>query len=94
MTFEAFKASLKDAQPPEGISATLKALWQDGHGNWDKAHDLAQETGGTEGAWIHAYLHRKEGDAGNASYWYHRAGKPMPGGSLEQEWEQIARALL
>ena len=63
-------------------------------GDWDSAHDAAQADEGGAGDWVHAYLHRKQGDAGNAAYWYRRARRPVCQGSLEEEWEAIARALL
>lgn len=94
MTFEAFINSLGDQTPPAPLSKALKALWYDGKSDWTKAHDVAQEEHTKEGSWVHAYLHRKEGDLGNASYWYNRAGKKIASGSLDQEWEEMAKALL
>jgi len=94
MTFEEFKKSLTDSTPPQSLNNALLALWYDGKMNWTKAHHVAQEEHSREGSWVHAYLHRKEGDEGNASYWYHRAGKKMPSSSLEQEWEDMVKALL
>ena len=81
---------------PAELSGALQALWHDGRGNWDGAHDCAQEDKSRAGSWVHAYLHRKEGDEGNAGYWYARAGRPMPakGVTLETEWAAIARELL
>ena len=67
----------------------IEALNADKEGNWDKAHDLVQDLTTTEGAWIHAYLHRKEGDESNAGYWYSRAGKPFFQGTLEEEWQSL-----
>ncbi len=67
----------------------LKALEADKNGDWDGAHDIVQDIQTAEAAWIHAYLHRKEGDSGNAGYWYNRAGKPFFHGSLEDEWQQL-----
>jgi hypothetical protein len=72
----------------------LAALWQDAKGDWETAHRLAQDIDGPDGAWVHAYLHRKEGDAGNAAYWYRRAGRPVARGGIPQEWEAIVDALL
>jgi hypothetical protein len=94
MTLMEFKASLSDARPPEGIPAPLAALWHDAKGDWDGAHRVAQDIESTNGAWIHAYLHRKEGDAANAAYWYRRAAKPVSTVTLAEEWEAIAGALL
>jgi hypothetical protein len=77
-----------------GSEPRLRALWLDAQGNWDGAHEAAQADEGGAGDWVHAYLHRKEGDAGNAAYWYRRAGKPMCRTSFEEEWVSIATALL
>ncbi|WP_346318874.1 hypothetical protein [Chitinophaga sp. YIM B06452] len=94
MTIAAFKTSLDKQAPPAGLTPALLALWWDGKGDWDRSHDIAQEDHSRAGSWVHAYLHRKEGDAGNAAYWYARAGKAVFRGALEAEWEQIAGALL
>jgi hypothetical protein len=94
MEFETFTNSLADPQPPIALSAYLHALWYDGKGDWDKAHDIIQDIEDSKGSWIHAYLHRKEGDAGNARYWYNKAHKSFPSVSLQQEWEEIVKALL
>jgi hypothetical protein len=89
MSFAAFVAA---TEPPAG--AALRALWLDARGDWDAAHAAVQEDGGRDGAWVHAYLHRKEGDEMNAGYWYARAGRPAATGDLRAEWEAIVRALL
>jgi hypothetical protein len=94
MDLSAFRASLAAAAPPAGLSRALVALWLDAKGDWDGAHQAAQADEGGAGDWVHAYLHRKEGDAGNAAYWYRRAGKPACRTALEDEWTAIARALL
>lgn len=94
MTFEEFKASLKKDTPPHSMDSPLQALWYDAKGDWDKAHNTAQAIPDQAGSWIHAYLHRKEGDLSNASYWYSRAGRETSGASLEAEWEEIVRTLL
>ena len=93
MDLDAFIASLDASEPPVGLAPALCALWADGRGDWDRAHALAQGAPGADGAWVHAYLHRKEGDASNAAYWYRRAGKPVCESSLADEWRAIARAL-
>jgi hypothetical protein len=92
--FETFKKSVQLSSPPDHLSQYLLALWYDGKNDWQTAHSIIQDIEDKDGAWIHAYLHRKEGDKGNAGYWYHRAGKPMPVYSLEKEWEEIVSALL
>ena len=94
MTIDEFKDTLSSSHPPIALGPALIALWHDGRGDWDAAHRTAQEIDDSEGAWIHAYLHRKEGDAGNAAYWYRRAGKPVASTSLDAEWAAIAGALL
>jgi hypothetical protein len=94
MTFDAFISSLSQEHPPAGLSRLLQALWHDGKDDWETAHNIAQDIVSPEGSWIHAYLHRKEGDEGNAGYWYRRAGKPEPRISLEEEWKRIAATLL
>ena len=94
MTFQELKESLGTSKPPENISQNLLALWQDANGNWEEAHNIVQITSGFEGDWIHAYLHRKEGDLSNASYWYSRIGKLRPEISLDQEWEELVRLLI
>jgi hypothetical protein len=82
------------ATPPAGLSAPLAALWWAAKGDWEKAHKLAQDEEGADAAWIHAYLHRVEGDLANARYWYGAAGRPPATGSLDAEWMEIAAALL
>ena len=94
MNFQDFKSSLNASSAPPGLTNSLQALWFDGKGDWEKAHDVAQEIHTAEGSWIHAYLHRKEGDVGNAAYWYHRANQPVCKTSLTEEWENIVKALL
>ena len=90
----AFRASLTDTAPPQDISAPLTALWWAAKGDWDKAHAIAQDDASAEGSWVHAYLHRVEGDLGNASYWYRRADKPVATDALEMEWERIVATFL
>ena len=89
-----FKAGLVGAAPAPGLGAPLAALWWAAKGGWNEAHKLVQDEDTADAAWVHAYLHRVEGDLGNAGYWYRRAGKPAAVGSLETEWEAIASALL
>jgi len=94
VTLAEFRASLSAAEPPPGLPLALAALWRDGKADWDGAHDLAQADEGGAGDWVHAYLHRKEGDAGNAAYWYRRAGRPVARAALQDEWAEIAQTLL
>jgi len=94
MSFEQFSESTESSRVPRGLGVPLRALWYDARGDWGKAHHLAQSVDGPSGAWVHAYLHRKEGDKMNAGYWYARARQPVATGDLAGEWEAIARALL
>jgi len=94
MDLQEFQASLRQDHPPASLSLALLGLWWDAKDNWTKAHESAQEDEGPEGSWVHAYLHRKEGDAANAGYWYRRAGKSVACGPLPEEWAQIVTALL
>jgi hypothetical protein len=89
-----FRASLSDASPAPQLNAPLMALWWAAKGGWDRAHKIVQDEPTTDAAWVHAYLHRVEGDPGNAAYWYRQAGKPAAAGSLETEWERITSALI
>lgn len=82
------------AAPPTELPPALVALWHDAKGDWDAAHRVAQGVEDESGAWVHAYLHRKEGDAENARYWYARAGRPAASGNFEDEWKAIVVALL
>lgn len=91
MEFLQFKKSLDFPAPPPHISDALLCLWYDGKGDWNSAHNIAQDMHGKDGEWLHAYLHRKEGDLWNADYWYRRAGKKRPDISLQEEWEHLAR---
>jgi len=94
MTLHGFRQSLDAAAPPAELSLALAGLWWDGKGDWTRAHESAQQDEGPEGSWVHAYLHRKEGDQGNAAYWYRRAGKAVCRESLDAEWLNIVKALL
>jgi hypothetical protein len=93
MTLDEFKATVSGGVEPD-VAPLLRALWHDARGDWDEAHRIAQEIEDTAGAWVHAYLHRKEGDSGNAAYWYARARQRVATDSLENEWNRIATALL
>ena len=94
MDFDDFRESLLRDGPSRGLSLALTALWWDAKGDWKTAHETAQQDEGPDGAWVHAHLHRKEGDAANAAYWYGRAGKSPGQSSLEREWGEISRELL
>lgn len=89
-----FKASLSGAAPVPSVDAPLAALWWAAKGDWDQAHKIVQDEASPDAAWVHAYLHRVEGDIGNAGYWYRQALRPPASGSLEAEWERIASELL
>jgi hypothetical protein len=94
MTLQQFKKTLSENQPPQQLNPLLCAMWYDAKENWEMAHNIAQDIHTNNGAWVHAYLHRKEGDTGNAAYWYSRANKPFPGQTLETEWENIVETFL
>jgi hypothetical protein len=94
MNIEEFRQSLTNAAPPEKFSPVLLALWHEAKGDWATAHDILQHEDDANGAWVHAYLHRVEGDAGNAAYWYRRAGKPVAQQSLADEWNALVREFL
>ena len=89
-----FRESLSGSIPPQNSSVYLNALWYDAKGDWDQAHNLIQDVEDKNASWIHAYLHRKEGDIINADYWYRRAGKKRSPFSLEKEWEELVSALI
>lgn len=90
-----FKKTLNAPNPPSGLAPPLAALWWEAKGDWTKAHEVAQEHEDDKPcAWVHAYLHRVEGDLSNAGYWYRQAGKPAATGALKVEWEEIVAALL
>ena len=88
------RASASGHAPPDGLSPALVALWHLARGEWDAAHGFAQSDSGRAGAWVHAHLHRVEGDLANAGYWYRRADRAPSDASLDDEWEEIAEALL
>ncbi|MBN9559726.1 MAG: hypothetical protein J0H14_03230 [Alphaproteobacteria bacterium] len=94
MDLAGFRATTGDAEPPAELSLALQTLWWDAKGDWERAHKCAMADDSTDGSAVHAYLHRKEGDLRNAGYWYTRAGKTPAEGSLDAEWESLARALL
>jgi hypothetical protein len=94
MTLAEFRATLAFEEPPSVSVPLLIALWYDAKGDWDKAHEVAQSIHTARGSWVHAYLHRKEGDMSNASYWYARAGRDLPMIRLDEEWDKLAAVLL
>jgi len=94
MSIEEFRRSLTDPQPPANMNGLLQALWHEAKGDWTRAHELLQAEDSANAAWVHAYLHRVEGDAGNAAYWYRRAAHPVSQQSLADEWNTIVAALL
>ncbi|MEC8137891.1 MAG: hypothetical protein VX624_15360 [Pseudomonadota bacterium] len=94
MKFDAFQASVEQEMPPDKASLALQALWHAAKGDWETAHKVAQGDKSESGAWVHAYLHRVEGDLSNAGYWYRKVGRPQASNSLQEEWREIATALL
>lgn len=93
MDFNAFKNSLSEKTAP-ALSPALLALWFDGRGDWHSAHEIINDLTGKDLAWLHAYLHRKEGDSGNANHWYREAGKTFPSNTLDEEWELLVKYFL
>jgi hypothetical protein len=91
VTLEEFQTS---GNEPTGLTPALRALWREAKGEWEAAHRIAQEDDSRDAAWVHAYLHRKEGDLSNARYWYARARRAAHAGSLEEEWRNIVSDLL
>jgi hypothetical protein len=89
-----FRSSLQDAAPAPELNAPLAALWWAAKGQWDEAHKIVQDEETADAAWVHAYLHRVEGDLGNAGYWYRRADKPTAQDGLNVEWGRIVSTLL
>ena len=94
-TIDAFRGSLSGAAPPAGVGPALQALWWAAKGDWDQAHKVCQNHEDSDDVnWVHAYLHRQEGDLRNAGGWYQRAGKTMPAGELQEEWTSLATEFL
>ena len=94
MDLTALIESLKEDEPPAGLTPALQALWYEAKGDWEGAHRTAQSHDDPDSAWVHAYLHRVDGDDSNAAYWYRRVEKPVCSAPLKEEWRQIASALL
>ena len=95
MDTEEFIATIVDGRPPEGLTPYLAAMWYEKRGDWKQAHQIVEKVETSTAAWVHAYLHRREGDESNAGYWYRRAGRSFPSGlSLDDEWQTITLALL
>jgi hypothetical protein len=94
MTLEAFLKSVENSNPSPRLSETLRSLWWDKKGDWDKAHSIAQTIPTLQGSAVHAYLHRKEGVLWNADYWYARAGRNRPSIPLDEEWQQLSEEML
>jgi len=94
MTLDEFVATLENDAPPGNLPDTLQALWVEAKGDWKQAHRIVQAVDSADAAWIHAYLHRKEGDRGNAAHWYAKAGRKPGSLTFEDEWAEIVMALL
>ncbi|MDX1314773.1 MAG: hypothetical protein R3356_04670 [Eudoraea sp.] len=92
--YKAFIQTLKEDAPNSFWPEALKALWYDGKGNWEASHNIAQDLPSLHGNWIHAYLHRKEGDQWNAGYWYQRANRAFPSVGLYKEYEELVKAVI
>ena len=94
MTLDQLKRSLSRTSPPQGLATALAALWWAAKDDWNKAHEIVMDESGQDAAWVHAYLHRVEGDLPNARYWYRQAGRAPAAGALDAEWNDIVTALL
>ena len=94
LTLDAFLDSLASPQPPPSLGKPLEALWHAGRGDWDRAHRIVMSAKSRDAAWVHAFLHRQEGDRDNARYWYRQAKRPEFAGALEEEWTAIVGELL
>lgn len=94
MNLSDFKKSVSVGEKPDGLTPALGGLWADAAGDWETAHRIVQKSEDRSSAWVHAYLHRKEGDDSNARYWYARAGREASNDSLDEEWDDIAKTLL
>jgi hypothetical protein len=94
MDLQALRASTAQHEPPAGLSGPLTAMWRVAKGEWDRAHHIVQDDPSRAAAWVHAYLHRIEGDEANAGYWYRQAGQPHATGELDDEWQTIVTSLL
>lgn len=94
MNLEEFSESASKGEKPSGLTPALTALYLDARGQWDEAHKAVEDQSDPDSSWVHAYLHRKEGDNGNACYWYDRAGRTVCRLSFEKEWETMVVALL
>jgi hypothetical protein len=94
MTPSAFKRSIANKTPPAKLSPALTALWWAGKDDWAKAHQIVMAEDDADCAWVHAYLHRVEGDRDNARYWYRQARREPATGALATEWATIAAAFL
>jgi hypothetical protein len=94
VTPDEFKASVTRGEVPHMSSAPLRALWHEARGEWQQAHGIVQDETDGPSAWVHAYLHRKEGDLSNAAYWYRRARRPMPAMTLDEEWDVLVATFL
>lgn len=94
MDRKGFESTFHHAAPPDELSEALRGLWWDRRNDWDAAHTAVQAGSDVAAAWVHAYLHRKEGDLPNSDYWYQRAGRKRPAGTLDEEWSAIVDALV
>lgn len=94
MTLATFRDSVSGMAPPDGLSRALQALWHDARDEWDTAHGLVDDSTDPDGCEVHGYLHRREGDDGNAAYWYRHAGRPVARGPLDEEWQALVQRLV
>lgn len=94
MTPDAFRKTLAAGTPPATLTDLQRALWFGARGDWDEAHKLAQDNDGADAAWVHAWLHRIEGDLDNARYWYGQAGRDERHGTTDEELGELLSEFL
>ncbi|MFT4112798.1 hypothetical protein [Silvibacterium sp.] len=93
-SIEALRATLGNDHPPSELAPLVEAMWWEAKGDWKRAHEIAQDIDTRDAAWVHAYLHRREGDDWNAGYWYRQAGRPHAQIPMDEEWREITAELL
>ena len=93
MKYDDFIKLTKKSEPSDNLAGIHLVIWYAVKDNWDMAHNIVQEINTETASWIHAYLHRVEGDISNAHYWYNRARQEPSSESLESELDDIIKSL-